>query len=131
MSRIGDVRQRHPLAMGIATGTAVGVGLGLLFAPRRGREMRKSVGDGVNHMVTSTSSGYRRAKGTVGHWANRCHGAYSTTRDHVVKGAKGTGQYVREIADAVTRKGHREHDAAIRRVAPSPSSSPAQPRKAI
>jgi hypothetical protein len=64
------------------------------------------VGDGVN-------SGYRRAKGSVGQWARSGQGAYKSTRDKVVKGAKGTSQYVREVADAVSRKAHRQGDAAI------------------
>jgi hypothetical protein len=71
----------------------VGVGLGLLFAPRRGSETRKGVGNG-----------YRRAKGTVGHWANRGRGMYATTREKVTKGARGTAGYVRDVADAVRMK---------------------------
>ena len=132
MGRIADVHGRHPLAMGILTGTAVGACLGVLFAPRRGSETRKRVGEGVNHMVGSTSSGYRRAKGTVGDWAHRSRGAYVATRDRVVKGAKGTSQYVRGVADAVTNKAHREGDAALRKVSSSPSPGlSGQPRKAI
>jgi gas vesicle protein len=114
------------------TGTAVGACLGVLFAPRRGSETRKQVGDGVNRVVNSTSSGYRRAKGSVGHWASRCRNAYVGTRDRVVKSAKGTSQYVRGVADAVTGKAHRQGDIDMRRM--SSASSPGavgQPRKAI
>ncbi len=131
MSRIADVHGRHPLAL-VLTGTAVGACLGVLFAPRRGSETRKRVGEGVNQVVSSTSSGYRRAKGSVGNLANRCHDAYVGTRDRVVKSAKGTSQYVKGVAEAVTNKAHREGDAALRKV--SSSQSPGlsgQPRKAI
>jgi gas vesicle protein len=132
MGRIADVRSEHPLAMGIVAGTAVGACLALLFAPRRGRETRKRVGEGVNHVVNSTSSGYRRAKGFVGHCANRGKGAYVATRDRVVKGAHGTSQYVRDVANAVTMKAHRESDAALQRVSSiSSSGSSGQPRRAI
>src|SRR5690349_12636516 len=108
MSRFADMRGRHPLVTGIVAGTAVGACMGLLFAPRRGTETRKRVGEGMN-------SGYRRAKGTV------------------VKGAKGTSQYVREVASAVTRKAHREGDAALGRMSSSssPEAAGQQPRKAI
>jgi gas vesicle protein len=132
MGRIADMRGRHPLAMGMLTGTAVGACLGVLFAPRRGSETRRRVGEEVNHLVGSTSSGYRRAKGSVGHLASRCHHAYAGTRDRFVQGAKGTSQYVREVADAVTRKTHRQGDMDLRRM--SSASSPGvlgQPRKAI
>lgn len=121
MGRIAGMHGRHPLAMGILTGTAVGACLGVLFAPRRGSETRQRVGEGV-----------QRAKGTVGHWANRSHGAYATTRDRVVKGAKGTTQYVRGVAEAVVNKAHREGDAALRKMSSSPSPGlSGQPRKAI
>lgn len=120
MGRIADVHGRHPLAMGILTGTAVGACLGVLFAPRRGSETRKHLGEGVG-----------RAKGAVGHWANRSHGAYAATRDRVVKSAKGTSQYVRGVAEAVTNKA-REGDAALRKVSSSaPQGLTGQPRKAI
>ena len=126
MGRIADMRGRHPLATGILAGTAIGACVGILLAPRRGSETRKRVGDGVN-------SGYRRAKGTVGQWAKSGQGAYKSTRDQVVKGAKGTTQYVREVAGAVTRKAHREGDAALRRMSSASSSGAMgqQPRKAI
>jgi len=132
MARIADVHDRHPLEMGILAGLFMGACLGLLFAPRRGSETRKRAREGVNQMVSSTSRGYRRAKGTIGHWADSGHEAYVATRDRVVKGTQGTTRYVRDVADAVTMKGHRQSDAALRRVSPTPSSgSMAQPRKAI
>ena len=132
MSRIADARGRHPLATGILAGTAVGACLGLLFAPKRGSDTRKQMGQGVNRVVSSTSSGYQRAKGSVGHWADRSHGAYVATRDRVVKSAKGTTRYVRDVTNAVTMRA-RESDADLRRVSPNPSSSgmSGQPRKAI
>lgn len=125
MGRIANMRGRHPLATGILAGTMVGACMGIFFAPHRGSDTRKRVGDGVN-------SGYRRAKGTVGQWANRTQGAYNSTRDRVVKGAKGTTQYVREVTDAVTRKAHRKGDDALRRMSSSTSQgSLGQSRKAI
>jgi gas vesicle protein len=120
MGRIADVRGRHPLATGIVAGTAVGACLGLLFAPRRGSETR-------SHLVNSTSNGYRRAKGSVGNWTHRGRGVYTATRDRIVKGAKGTGRYVRDVADAVTMKAHRQSDAPLRRVSPSPTTSVGSP----
>jgi gas vesicle protein len=132
MGRIADVRGKHPLATGIVAGTAVGACVALLFAPRRGSETRKQAREGVNRVVSSTSNGYRRAKGTVGNWANRSQKAYVATKDRVVKGAQGTTRYVRDVADAVTMKGQRQSDATLRRVSSTvPSGSTGQPRKAV
>lgn len=122
MSRFAGVHSRHPIAAGVLAGTALGACLGLLFAPRRGSDTRKRLGDGVHHAVDRTSGGYRRAKSTVGHWANRGHEAYAATRDRVVKGAHGTSQYVREVADAVTMRAHR-HAGSHGRASSSSGSS--------
>src|SRR5262245_38749379 len=132
MSGIAQVRGRHPLATGLLAGAAVGVSLGLLFAPRRGSEVRRRMRDGVNYAVNNTSTGVRRAKGAIGSWANRSRGMYVTTRDRVVRGAQGTTRYVRDVADAVTMRGHRQSDPALRRVPVNAPSNPSgQPRKAI
>jgi hypothetical protein len=58
---------------------------------------------------------------------------YVTTRDRVVNGAKGTTRYVRDVADAVTRRSRREADSALKSVGVHTSSSPStgHPRKAI
>jgi len=122
MSEIADARGGHPVIAGLLSGAALGVGLALLFAPRRGSETRKQLGDGAHYVVSSTSSGYRRAKGAVGHWTNRCQSMYVTTRDRVVKGAQGTSRYVRDVADAVTMKSHRQADGTLRRI---PVNAPA------
>jgi gas vesicle protein len=133
MSRIARFRYRHPLATGLFAGAAMGAGVGLLFAPRRGSEMRQRIGGGVNRVVNTTSSGYRRTKGAIGDWANRGHGVYVTTRDHVVNGAKGTTRYVRDVAGAVTNRSRREADSSLKSVGVHASSSPStgHPRKAI
>jgi gas vesicle protein len=126
MSGIADVRGRHPVVAGLVSGAALGVGLALLFAPRRGSETRKQLGDGAHYLVNSTSSGYRRAKGAVGHWTSSCQSMYVTTRDRVVKGAQGASRYVRDVADAVTMKSRGQSDSTLSRIpvnAPTSASS--------
>ena len=110
----------HPLALGLITGAAVGVGIGMLCAPRKGSELRHQVAD-------SASKGYSRARETAGHYAHRSHDAYVVCRDKIAHGAEATGRYVREVSDAVTRKTH--NDAPAREqvtagVRTSPSTSP-------
>lgn len=79
----------HPVAIGLLTGAAVGVGLGLLFAPRKGSEVRHQLADRAKHVASSG------------------HDAYCACRDAVSHGAQRTGRYVRDLADTVARKAHR------------------------
>ena len=113
----------HALATGVLAGTAMGVGLGLLFAPRRGRDIRKQVGDRVNHAISGTSSGYRHATSVAADWAHRGHDAYVGTCDRIAHGAHEMQQYIREVADAVTMKSHRPSAGPVRRVPVSASPS--------
>jgi gas vesicle protein len=118
---------KHPFALGVLAGAAVGVGLGLLFAPRTGAQMRKSVGDQWTNVKGSCSTGYHRAKDVAGDWAGRGHRAYDTTRSKVVHGAHETWQYVREVSDAVTRKPHQEAPNTVKAELPgAPAREPAR-----
>jgi gas vesicle protein len=120
----------HPFARGLLTGAALGVGVGLLFAPRSGSQMRQEVGHQWSNMKSSCATGYHRVKDTAGDWAERGRRAYGTTREKVVHGAHETRGYVREVSEAVMRKGHREP--------PSPAArkdlavaAPREPARAI
>jgi gas vesicle protein len=93
----------HRLAKGFIAGAAVGVGLGMLLAPRRGSELRKQVKVQVNNLANTA----HRAKDTTGEWAHRGHDLYVVCRDKVAHAAHGTSRYVREVADAVTLKSRR------------------------
>jgi gas vesicle protein len=101
-----DHKGQHPFALGVLTGAAVGVGIGLLFAPRTGAQMRKDVGNQWTHVKGSCTTGYHRAKDTASDWAQRGRRAYDTTREKVVHSAHETRVYVREVSNAVTRKSH-------------------------
>jgi gas vesicle protein len=98
---IPDHGSDHRLAKGLIAGVAIGVGLGMLLAPRRGAELRKQIKD------------------ATGHWAHRGHDVYNVCRDKIAHGAGETRRYAREVADAVTQKAHP-------REAEPPQSTPAQ-----
>lgn len=101
-----DPRAKHPFALGVLAGAAMGVGVGLLLAPRTGAQMRKDVVNQWTHMKGSCSTSYHRAKDTANDWAHRSRRVYDTTREKVIHSAHETRQYIREVSDAVTRKGH-------------------------
>jgi gas vesicle protein len=100
----------HPLALGLLAGTAVGVGLGLLIAPRKGSETRRQVGEHLSHAKEACATGLHRAKDTADDLAHRGRHAYDATRELVVNGAHETRRYVRDVADAVTMKSRRHHE---------------------
>lgn len=110
----------HRLAKGFIAGAAVGVGLGMLFAPRRGSEVRKQVKVQVNNVANTASTGYHRAKDTTGGWAHRGHDVYVVCRDKVAHAAHETSRYVREVADAVTLKSRQSE------IVPPLATAPAQ-----
>ena len=91
---------KHPFALGVLAGAAVGAGVALLCTPRTGAQMRHDIGNQLTRAKGSCSTSYQKAKGTAGHWAEKVAG-----------GARETGQYVREVSDAVRRKAHTEAQA--------------------
>ena len=103
-----DDRRGHPYLLGVLTGAAVGVGIGMLFAPRTGAQTRKEIGHQWSNAKGSCSNGYHHAKDVASDWAERSRRAYGTTREKVTHGAHETRQYVREVTDAVIRKSRTE-----------------------
>ena len=100
-------KSNHPFAVGVLTGAAVGVGLGMLVAPRKGSELREQMGTQLTKVKSSCASGLNRAKDTAADLGHKGRDAYNSTRDFVVKGAHETQRYVSEVADAVTMKARR------------------------
>jgi gas vesicle protein len=103
-----DHEDKHPFALGMLTGAALGAGLALLFTPRTGAQIRHEIGDQWTRAKGSCSTGYHRAKGTASHWTELGRHAYDVTKTKVGQGARETRQYVREVSDALTRKAHRQ-----------------------
>ena len=62
--------------MGLLTGTVLGAGLGMLFAPKSGSELRNQVAEQAGNLANTASEGYRRASEAAGGWAEK---APSTT----------------------------------------------------
>jgi gas vesicle protein len=82
--------------MGLLTGTVLGAGLGMLFAPKSGSELRNQVAEQAGNLANTASEGYRRASEAAGGWAEKGREAYDKARDAVNRGADEAQRYVRE-----------------------------------
>ena len=110
--------------MGLLTGTVLGAGLGMLFAPKAGSELRGQLSEQAGNLANTASEGYRKARrerGPVGadwkgagEWAERGKDVYDKARDAVKRGADEAQRYVR---DASRRRDRRP--AVRRRVRPA------------
>ena len=98
--------------MGLLTGTVLGAGLGMLFAPKSGSELRSQLSEQAGSLANTASEGYRKAaenagqwaqsgKDTAGEWAERGKDA----RDAVNRGAEEAQRYVRDAASTVGAAG--------------------------
>src|SRR6266480_1135824 len=84
--------------MGLLTGTVLGAGLGMLFAPKAGSELRGQITEQANNLANQAPEVYRKAteaaSGWAGKateaandWADRGKEAYGKAREAVNKGA--------------------------------------------
>jgi gas vesicle protein len=98
--------------MGLLTGTVLGAGLGMLFAPKAGSELRNQISeqagnlanqasDGYRKASEAASDGYRRASEAAGDLADKGREAYDKTRDAVARGTEEAQRYVRDTANSV------------------------------
>src|SRR5258706_14343497 len=98
--------------MGLLTGTVLGAGLGMLFAPKSGSELRSQLSEQAGNLANTASEGYRKAaenasqwaqtgKEAAGEWAERGKDMYDKARDAVNKGTEEAQRYVRDAASTV------------------------------
>ena len=87
--------------MGLLTGTVLGAGLGMLFAPKSGSELRNQLSEQAGNLANTASEGYRRATETAGEWADRGRQVYDKAKDAVSKGTDEAQRYVRDAASNV------------------------------
>ena len=107
--------------MGLLTGTVLGAGLGILFAPKSGSELRGQISEQAGNIANAASDRYRRVSDAAGDLADRGREVYEKTRDVVSRGADEAYQKAR---DAVSR-GADEAQRYVRESTGSGSSSSA------
>src|ERR1700681_958777 len=95
--------------MGLLTGTVLGAGLGMLFAPKAGQELRNQVFEQAGNLASTASDGYRRASDTAsdladrgrevaGNLAGRGREMYDKARDAASRGAEKARRSARDTA---------------------------------
>jgi len=97
--------------MGLLTGTVLGAGLGMLFAPKAGSELRNQLSEQAGTLANQAQEGVRKAQESANEWAGRGRevydkaretgrDAYDKARDAVSRGADEAQRYVREASSS-------------------------------
>jgi gas vesicle protein len=87
--------------MGLLTGTVLGAGLGMLFAPKAGSELRNQLTEQAGNLANQAQDGIRKVTENAGDWADRGRDIYGKAKDAVAKGADEAQKYVRDNAGTV------------------------------
>jgi gas vesicle protein len=69
--------------MGLLAGTVLGAGLGMLFAPKAGAELRSQLGDQAGRLREAADQGYQQASDKVSQIVDRGREAYERARSSV------------------------------------------------
>lgn len=78
--------------MGLLAGTVLGAGLGMLFAPRPGSELRNQLTEQAGRLRHTAGDAYSQASGTVNKMVDRGREAYDRARHSSDAGmGEGTG----------------------------------------
>jgi hypothetical protein len=68
--------------MGLLAGTVLGAGLGMLFAPKAGTELRNQLGEQAGRLRTTAADGYSQATEKVSQIVDRGREAYERARSN-------------------------------------------------
>ena len=99
--------------MGLLTGTVLGAGLGMLFAPKSGSELRNQISEQAGNLANTASEGYRRAQETAGEWAEKGRDIYGKAVDAATRGVDEAQRYVREATSGMTGGGSSSGSGSI------------------
>jgi gas vesicle protein len=77
--------------MGLLAGTVLGAGLGMLFAPKAGSELRSQLGEQAGRLRNQATDGYQQASEKVSQIVDRGREAYDRARTGSGSGMGNTG----------------------------------------
>lgn len=81
--------------MGLLAGTVLGAGLGMLFAPKPGAELRTKLSEQAGKLRTTAADGYQQASGKVTQMVDRGRDAYDRAKTTA-------GSTLENVADTVS-----------------------------
>src|SRR5438445_11747809 len=80
--------------MGLLTGTVLGAGLGMLFAPKAGSELRNQLSEQAGNLASQAQDGVRKVTENAGERADRGRDIYGKAKDAVARGTDEAQEYV-------------------------------------
>jgi gas vesicle protein len=98
--------------LGLIAGAVVGAGLGMLFAPKSGAELRGQLSDQADELATMASRQYRRAAETANDLAERGRGYYQTARNAARTTANDVRDTANDMAEDISTSARNAYDAA-------------------
>src|SRR5215212_6942171 len=87
--------------MGLLAGTVLGAGLGMLFAPKPGSELRSQLGEQAGKIRSTATDGYQQATEKVSQIVDRGRDAYDRARS-TAGGSQGGGSQTSSSGGADT-----------------------------
>jgi gas vesicle protein len=97
MTSPAEETRDHRFLLGMIAGAAIGVGLGMLFAPRAAVDLRRRLADSAKSLGTAASERYQQASDRVGAAAQEATSKGRAIRDSladtVVRGAQKVERY--------------------------------------
>ena len=79
--------------MGLLAGTVLGAGLGMLFAPKTGSELRSQIGEQAGRLRSSATDTYQQASEKVSQIVDRGREAYDRARGSMGNTGTTEGSY--------------------------------------
>lgn len=102
--------------MGLLTGTALGAGLGLLFAPKAGSKLRKQLSTQADALGKQAQEGYREATETADRWVEK---GKETAGEWAEKSRETAGEWAekgKEAAGELAERGKDIYSKAVEAV---------------
>ncbi|CAN5672913.1 hypothetical protein BH23ACI1_BH23ACI1_12110 [soil metagenome] len=89
--------------MGLLAGTVLGAGLGMLFAPKPGTELRSQLSESAGRLRSTAEGTYAQTSDKVNQMMDRGREAYDRARSSVASASEEAGQHVQ---DATSKLGN-------------------------